>query len=112
MSLVASPTDATRRNIEDANPLVAVGRALRAATAAAVRQHSECVPNGTVLLSMVNEHQAPIRRLSLQLVGNLSCLMRRFVSLCWEGDYADGFGACVKGPPAAPPTFSRARTIR
>ena len=31
--------------------------------------------------------------------------MRRFVSLCWEGDYADGFGACVKGPPAAPADF-------
>ena len=75
--------------------------ALRAATAAAVRQHSECVLNSTVLLSMVNEHQARSAA-SLTLVGNLSCLMCRFVSLCWEGDYADGFGACVKGRPRRP----------
>ena len=51
------------------------------------------VPDGAVLLSMVDNVQAPLRRLSFARVRESRCLMDRLVSLCWN--HSDAYGRCV-----------------
>ena len=83
------------------NPLVppAMQLRLRSAVRASLAVVSACVPEGAVLLSMVDEVQAPLRALQFARVRELRCLMSRVVSLCWN--HSDAFGACIQAPPSA-----------
>ena len=65
---------------------------------AALGRRSACVPDGAVLLSMVDDVQAPLRPLQFARVRELDCLTARLVSLCWN--HSDAHGACVQAPRA------------
>ena len=74
-----------------------LGTSLQQAVRGASLRSSACVPDGTVLLSMVNEEQAPLRHLQFSRVRHETCLMDRVVSVCWN--YTDALGTCVIASP-------------
>jgi hypothetical protein len=87
---------------------------LPAPTAARVRElvsqqlgvPSSCVPDGAVMLSIVNEHHLPLHRLAFaHMLGRREqCLVDRLVSLCFGHDESPG--RCIR-LPSAPPSDHR-----
>ena len=76
------------------HPLITNEAALawRGAVRAALERDTSCVPDGAVLLTMVDHNQAALRPLQFARVMTMPCLMARVVSLCWN--HTDDWG-CV-----------------
>lgn len=74
-----------------------VGAALRSAVAQSLSTPRPCVPDGSVLLSMVDSRQGALRPLQFERVRRIGCFMARVVSLCWN--HTDGYGTCVTAQP-------------
>lgn len=72
--------------------------AFRNAVEASLRLDSSCVPDATVVTTMVDATQAVLRKLQFARVAQHSCLMCRTVSLCWN--YTDTYGTCVAAEAA------------
>ena len=72
------------------------GAKVRAAVQHSLAQKSDCVPDGAVLLSILNEAHKPLHVLQMLGVHNLGCLVRRIVLLCFGTD--SQHGTCVHAP--------------
>ena len=76
-----------------------LGAKVTHATRRAVARPSDCVPDGTVLLSTFNEYHLPLHRMQFRAVQGLRCLMSRVVLLCFGSAAPHEWrGACVQAP--------------
>ena len=69
------------------------GVKVSAAVQRALSHESNCVPDGAVLLSVVNEYHTPLHGLQMLGVHKLGCLAKRIVLLCFGTDVPHG--TCV-----------------
>lgn len=70
-----------------------------------VSRPSDCVPPGAVLLSITNEYHTKLRELQFSRVRDQSCLMDRFLSVCFN--VSDGLGTCIPGPRVHPAEYRK-----
>ena len=83
-------------------PLDVIRRFGNAVDAAIEPKPGDCVPVGTVVLSIVNQRMASLRELSLRRVAHLQCFMRRVVTLCLGGFQDPRGGSCVSAATNLP----------
>jgi hypothetical protein len=90
------PTPNAPERQTDINPWVPSGVARQFASAVrnALHVKSTCVPDGYILISIVNQPMSALRRLGTSRIAHLRCLTSRIVSLCLAG-YRDTLGTCV-----------------
>ena len=71
-----------------------------------LKKPSVCVPEGAVVLSVVNKHHIRLRPLQFHFIRHRRCFMRRVVSVCFN-NVTDGFGSCVRSTFVVPPSDFR-----
>jgi len=76
---------------------------------AVLAMQSDCVPDGAVVLSYMNDHHKHLRLLQFERVKRSTCFMARVVSVCYGA--GDGFGSCVHAPAVPPSVFRRGAYI-
>ena len=67
---------------------------------------SACVPDSSILITMVNEYHRPMRLLQWQRVRSLGCLLSRSLTVC-AGFHDHAFGRCVSTVAVPASDFGR-----
>ena len=87
-------------------PELVVPPELVPAVRTAVSRPSKCVPDSSVVLSIVNKHHARLRHLQFHFIQHRPCFMRRVVSVTYS-NASDSFGTCVRSSFVVPPSDFR-----
>ena len=72
----------------------------------ALLRPSVCVPDGGIVLSVVNKHHARLRPVQFHFIRHRPCFMRRVVSVCFS-NMTDSFGKCITSTFTVPPSDFR-----
>ena len=87
-------------------PELAVPTELVPAVRRAVARPSACVPEDSVMLSLVNKHHSFLRHMQFHFVRHRPCFMKRLVSVTYN-NHTDSFGTCVRSTFVVPPSDFR-----